>query len=199
MCFNVLHKERGLSCHFLIDNDGTFIQTLDLVDAAFYRSGLNETSIGVELANRGDAKKFPGYYDKARYRKHPRDVVTCTIHNDRYLAYAFTSAQYDSMAALGLALSKLLPNIKLEFPMKDGKPHWSIIPDFKKFQGYLGHYHIEGQKWDPGPWDWQRFMRSIRGRRSFPLGLPGRDGKAEMPGDPAELATASALYYANNE
>ncbi len=201
MCFNVLHNERGLSCHFLIDNDGTIYQTLDLVACAFHAAGLNETSIGVELANRGDAKKFPGFYDKARYRKHPRDVVTCTIHNDRYLAYSFTEAQYGAMAALGLELSKLLPNIKLEFPMKDGKPHWSVMPNlsFKKFQGYLGHYHIEGRKWDPGPWDWQRFMRTIRGRRSFPIGLPARENKPEMPSDPAELAAATGAYYANNE
>src|ERR1041385_2339075 len=30
MCFNVLHNERGLSCHFLLDNDGTIFQTIDL-------------------------------------------------------------------------------------------------------------------------------------------------------------------------
>ena len=33
-CFQVLHNERGLSVHFLIDNDGTIFQTLDLVDCA---------------------------------------------------------------------------------------------------------------------------------------------------------------------
>jgi N-acetylmuramoyl-L-alanine amidase len=199
MCFNVLHNERGLSCHFLIDNDGTIYQTLDLIACAFHAAGLNESSIGVELANRGDAKKFPGFYDKPRYKKWPRDVVTCSIHNDRYLAYSFTDEQYGAMSALGLALSKLLPNIKLEFPMKDGKPHWTLVPDFKRYQGYMGHYHIEVQKWDPGPWDWQRFMRTIRGRRSFPLGITARGDKAEMPSDPAELEAAAVAYYANNE
>ena len=29
MCFNVLQNERGLSCHFLIDNDGTIFQTIE--------------------------------------------------------------------------------------------------------------------------------------------------------------------------
>jgi N-acetylmuramoyl-L-alanine amidase len=199
MCFHVLQNERGLSCHLLIDNDGTIYQTLDLVACAFHAAGLNETSIGVELANRGDAKKFPGFYDKARYKKWPRDVVTCSIHNDGYLAYSFTDEQYNAMSHLGMALSKLLPNIKLEFPQQGGKPHKTVLPDFKKYQGYLGHYNIEIQKWDPGPWDWQRFMRSIRGRRSFPLGLPAREGKAELPSDPAELTAATTAYYTNNE
>jgi hypothetical protein len=58
-CFQVLHNERGLSVHFLIDNDGTVFQTLDLVDCAFQAAGVNEISVGVELANRGDAMRFP--------------------------------------------------------------------------------------------------------------------------------------------
>src|SRR6185437_992850 len=28
MCWQVLHNERGLSCHFLVDNDGTIYQTI---------------------------------------------------------------------------------------------------------------------------------------------------------------------------
>ena len=58
-CFHVLHNERGLSVHFLIDNDGTIFQTLDLVDCAFQAAGVNEISVGVELANRGDASASP--------------------------------------------------------------------------------------------------------------------------------------------
>ena len=30
MASSVLQNERGLSCHFLLDNDGTIYQTLDL-------------------------------------------------------------------------------------------------------------------------------------------------------------------------
>ena len=30
MCFSVLQNERGLSVHFMIDNDGTIYQTIDL-------------------------------------------------------------------------------------------------------------------------------------------------------------------------
>ena len=56
MCFNVLQNERGLSCHFLIDNDGTIFQTLDLALAGWHAAAWNFGSIGVEFCNYGDAK-----------------------------------------------------------------------------------------------------------------------------------------------
>src|SRR5262249_38425921 len=51
-CWDVLQNERGLSCHFILDNDGTLYQTLDLIDCAYHAAGLNETSIGIEICNR---------------------------------------------------------------------------------------------------------------------------------------------------
>src|SRR5262249_17799830 len=86
-CFHVLHNERGLSVHFLIDNDGTIYQTLDLVDCAFQAAGVNEISIGVELANRGDALRFPDEY------RGQRDKLTCRIHGHQFLAYEYTREQ----------------------------------------------------------------------------------------------------------
>ena len=62
----MLHDERGLSCHFIIDNDGTIYQGLDLALMGFQAGGFNAHSIGVELCNRGDAKKYAGYYETGR-------------------------------------------------------------------------------------------------------------------------------------
>src|SRR5262245_32719066 len=36
MCFSVLQNERGLSVHFMIDNDGTIYQTIDLGLMAYH-------------------------------------------------------------------------------------------------------------------------------------------------------------------
>ena len=58
-CFRVLHDERGLSVHFLLDNDGTIYQTLDLVDCAFQAGSVNEVSVGVELCSRGSERSLP--------------------------------------------------------------------------------------------------------------------------------------------
>src|SRR5687768_3446486 len=38
-CMNVLHNERGLSCHFIVDNNGYIYQTLDLIACAYHAAG----------------------------------------------------------------------------------------------------------------------------------------------------------------
>jgi hypothetical protein len=214
MCFNVLHNERGLSCHFILDNDGTLYQTCDLIDCAYHAAGLNETSIGIEICNRGDAKKYPNFYD-GRANMPPRDVVTCTINGHKYIAYEYTKEQYDAMQALGKALAKHLPGIKLDFPQSSpGLQHWGTLypTDLtgihlrSTYSGYIGHYHITNQKWDPGPFDFKKFLAKLSGRRSFPIGLHGK-AKQEVPDAPpasdrdarAEYEKLYTAYYDNNE
>jgi N-acetyl-anhydromuramyl-L-alanine amidase AmpD len=52
-CFSVLQNERGLSRHFLLDNDGTIFQTIDFgLMAITHRTG---TCNRRRLCNRGDA------------------------------------------------------------------------------------------------------------------------------------------------
>src|SRR3954470_22251623 len=96
MCFSVLQNERGLSCHFLIDNDGTIYQTIDLALMAYHASEWNTHSIGVELCNRGDALKEPHYYDGGRSGP-KRDVKPCKINASTILSFDYTPAQYDAL------------------------------------------------------------------------------------------------------
>ena len=51
-CFKILEK-RGLSVHFLIDNDGTIYQIMDCNDIGWHAGNkkVNNTSIGVEISN----------------------------------------------------------------------------------------------------------------------------------------------------
>lgn len=49
----MLHDRRGLSCHFLLDVDGTIYQTLDLRERAWHATTSNDRSIGIEIANVG--------------------------------------------------------------------------------------------------------------------------------------------------
>jgi murein DD-endopeptidase MepM/ murein hydrolase activator NlpD len=214
MCFNVLHNERGLSCHFILDNDGTLYQTCDLIDCAYHAAGLNESSIGIEICNRGDAKKYPNFYD-GRPNQPPRDVVTCTVNGHKYIAYEYTKQQYDAMTVLGKALAKYLPGIKLDFPQSSpGMQHWGTLDPTDltaarlraSYSGYIGHYHITSQKWDPGPFDFKKFLTKLAGRRAFPIGLHG-SGKPEVPDAPppsdrdarAGYDKLYAAYYDNNE
>ena len=211
MCFNVLHNERGLSCHFILDNDGTLYQTLDLLDCAYHASGMNETSIGIEICNRGDAKKDQNYY--ASYPKElQREIVACSINNEKYAAFDFTAKQYQAMHALAKALAKLLPGIKLDFPKSStGDQRWDTLDPAdpsnvrlrESYSGYLGHYHVTNQKWDPGPFDFKRLFAKLSGHRAFPIGLHKLADKIEVPDAPPKQTKAYEdvfqAYYDNNE
>jgi len=193
MCFNVLHNERGLSVHFLIDNDGTIFQTLDLVDCAFQAAGVNEISIGVELANRGDALRFPNDYHGKR------DKVTCRINGHQFLAYAYTPAQMASMISIGKALARLFPNLPQVYPQNGGDPEpmWGSLRDPREYTGYLGHYHVTEQKWDPGPFDFKFFASKIRGRMVFPVAIGAE--KPDVPDDPDKANDIANSLFENNE
>ncbi len=197
-CFRVLHDERGLSVHFLLDNNGDIYQTLDLVECAFQAAGVNEISIGVELCSRGD-KVEKGTYPEALYAKYKREQKTCTINGHQWLAWGYTEEQYESMMALGRALGRIFPGLPQVYPQDgSGEPLWATLAgDPREYSGYLGHYHVTNQKWDPGPWDFKRFIQSIRGRIFYPA-VPGKD-KAELPDDSEAAEEIAHELYDNNE
>ena len=57
-----------------------------------------------------------------------RDLVTCMINNEKYIAYEFTKPQYEAMEALGKALAKYLPGIKLDYPQSSpGVQNWGTL------------------------------------------------------------------------
>lgn len=221
MCFSVLQNERGLSVQFLIDNDGTIFQTIDLALMAYHASEWNVDSIGVEMCNRGEAFKEPHYYDSGRFGP-KRDIVDCKINNSVIRAFAYTPQQMDSLTRLSRALVRLLPNLPQDYPQKSpGQQHWGTLPygDTFRFAGYIGHYHLWNQKWDPGPFDFKAFCAKLRGIFSFPLhsrdnesftskqnkkkqqqqAQTSPDDPPVVPQDSDELQDATKALYALNE
>ncbi len=206
-CWRTLHNERGLSCHFLIDGDGTIYQTCDLALMAYHAAQFNLTSIGVELNNRGDARKEPSYYRDRR-------TVTCQIGPSRILAWDYTDAQYASLHELARVLVRHLPNLPLEFPQDPaapGKQLWGVMaPDaagestgVPGYAGYLGHYHCTKRKWDPGAFDFKRFIGRLRRTRVYPM-WPGtapadEDARPAVATEVAAIAAQAAPYYERNE
>jgi hypothetical protein len=187
MCFSVAQNERGLSVHFLCDNDGTIYQTLDLALEGWHGSELNPWSIGVEICNRGDAWKDEAYYTK---RGMKRDIVPCTINGHKIKSFDFTVEQKDAMKRLARALLRLLPNLPAEYPQTSpGVQSWGTIgfAGLYKFNGYVGHYHLTDNKWDPGPFNFKEFLTGIRGAFSFPLfprGEPKKDKTGQVQTQP---------------
>jgi N-acetylmuramoyl-L-alanine amidase len=207
MCWNVLHNERGLSAHFIIDNDGTIFQTLDLGLMGYHAAEFNADSIGVEFCNRGDSLEWPNYY-KGRNFPH-RPETTCKINGHTIRSYDFTEPQYTAFNALAKGLTKLLPNLPVEYPQEPGAPgkqSWGTIDHRSAmgYAGYIGHYHLTNQKWDPGPFDIMKFCKELRGTYCFPVFTrddPKRvtTDRPDIPKAIDELRDVAKELYATNE
>ena len=203
--FSVLHDERGISVHFIIDNDGTIYQNLDLGLMGFQAAGFNPWSVGVELCNRGDAKKYPGYYETDRgTRGKKRTVSTCKVNESIYLAYDYNEEQVQALEELARALRYALPNIPIEYPQeKPGVQSWKTLPlhQAEAFSGYMGHFHQTARKWDPGPFDFKRFCDRVRGQPCFPVSTRTLENAMcqKIPTDSTELAKETDQLYALNE
>jgi N-acetyl-anhydromuramyl-L-alanine amidase AmpD len=145
-CFRVLHDQRGLSVHFMLDLDGTIYQTLDVKERAWHASIANDRSVGIEIAHIGaypPGKPSPldTWYttdqgDDAR----PRVVLPARlgdggIRTPNFVGYAsrpgrisgeingttyemtdLTDEQYHALAHLTAALNAALPRLAIEAP-----------------------------------------------------------------------------------
>ena len=155
-CFEVLHDIRGLSAHFLLDTDGTIYQTLDVKERAWHAGSANNVSIGIEIANRG------AYAEKSSAGDAP--LVGGRIHDTTLYQQPFTDAQYAALSKLCVALQRVLPRIRREFPRTaDGAVVKTVLPrKGAGFAGILGHYHVTRGKVDPGPaFEWERFAAEM--------------------------------------
>lgn len=184
-CFYILHDIRGLSCHFLVDLDGTVYQTLDLKERAWHAGPANDTSIGIEIAHFGTAptpEEADRWYvegesgmqvDPARlvgesvegYPAFParRGVFSGVIHDRQYFQRDFTEAQYQALEKLLVTLCIAFPKIRPEVPrLADGSIRDDLLPERQRQPGLLGHWHVSKQKNDPGPaFDWDRIERAM--------------------------------------
>jgi N-acetylmuramoyl-L-alanine amidase len=188
-CFEVLHDERGLSVQFMLDIDGTIYQTLDLKEGAWHATKANGRSIGIEIANVGTFKDktqglaarwyAPGPDGKTRLTlPDPKLVptlaagevlrpirdqpVTGVIQDEEYSQYDLTPQQYDSLIKLTATLCKTFPKIRCDYPKDDkGQLIPRKLPDdqYNRYNGVLGHYHVQLNKNDPGPaFQWDRVI-----------------------------------------
>jgi N-acetyl-anhydromuramyl-L-alanine amidase AmpD len=74
--------------------------------------------------------------------------------------YDFTPQQYKALAKLTATLCSVFPKIKCDYPRDaDGRLITHKLPkeQLDKYEGVLGHYHVQTNKVDPGPalqWDY---------------------------------------------
>lgn len=198
-CFKVLHDQRGLSCHFLLDVDGTIYQTLDVVERARHAAGVNDRAIGVEIAHPGPLELTPAletFYKQDEkgpwFDLGPRAAQVRTkgfvvrparpaplrgaIHGQVYTQWDFTPQQYESLARLVAALQRELPRLRLAAPTDaEGRLRLDALTpkELEEHTGLLGHWHVTRNKQDPGPaFDWARLLSRTTELLSQPAPSP---------------------------
>lgn len=179
--FKVLHDDRNLSVHFLLDIDGTIYQTMDLKERAWHATKANTRSIGIEIAHIGarspdDFASLNEWYtrdDQGLRLTHPPSMDGAgvrtegfvgrpatpgihrgTINGSELMQYDFTPEQYESLARLTAALTEIFPKLELRYPtIHYGAVDPDVLSDesYAAYQGLLGHWHIQAGKVDPGP------------------------------------------------
>ena len=87
------------------------------------------------------------------------EPVTGAIQGRELVQYDFTPEQYTALTKLTATLCKVFPKLRCDYPRDAaGKLIPQKLPDdeLERYQGILGHYHIQSDKVDPGPalqWD----------------------------------------------
>jgi hypothetical protein len=141
-CANVL-KERGLSVHFCLDNDGTIYQLVDCDDIAYHAGGVNSVSVGVEVSN-AFYPKYQSWYEKNGFG--PRPVMTDTkVHGGKI------DSHLDFYDVQKKALSVLIKTVCNWYGIPLQTPD-SIteVPEVARgsYKGVVSHYHVTAGKID---------------------------------------------------
>ncbi len=110
---------------------------------------------------------------KASLRPSKDEPVVGVVQGGKLEQYDLTPEQYDSLIKLTATLSQVFPKIKLQAPRDASGQlvnHTLTAEEYNKYQGVLGHFHVQDNKTDPGPamqWD-----KLINGAKALTEGSP---------------------------
>jgi hypothetical protein len=101
------------------------------------------------------------------------EILKGKLGDTRYQQYDYTSEQYAALIKLTAALSDIFPQIRMDVPRgADGTRMDTTLTDeqWASFSGILGHYHVQGNKSDPGPaMDWEYLLEKAKTYRAEAL------------------------------
>lgn len=162
-CYNVLNN-RGLSVHFLIDNDGTIYQTMDMNDVAYHAGGRkwNDLSLGVEISN-AYYPKHQDWYVKQGLGERPL-ITDAVVHGERLKPFTgFYPEQLEALQALMKAVNKAT-GIPLKAPLDRSKGTNTTVSKKcaeGRFEGFMSHYHLTNRKIDCAGLDLKKLLKEI--------------------------------------
>jgi len=162
-CYKIL-KNRNISSHFVIDNDGTIYQMVDTQHIGWHagNSKTNNCSIGIDFSN-AYYVKYQSFYRKRGFG--PRPILTDSVLHGKKLGdhLGYYDVQLSAYKALIKCLSEHY-NIPLECPLgKDGKTKLEVDDDAAagKFRGVVSHYHLTNRKIDCAGLDIKKLLLEI--------------------------------------
>ena len=162
-CARVLNN-RGLSVHFLLDNDGTIYQLCDINHMAYHAgSKVNATSIGIEITN-AYYPKHQSWYIKKGFGERPI-IDNATVHGKSMKPFmGFYPVQIEALKALWSAINKGV-GIPLNTCLNsDGETSDTVDRKAASgtFKGFISHYHITKKKIDCAGLDIKTLMGEIK-------------------------------------
>lgn len=163
-CQRVLDK-RGISVHFLIDNDGTIYQTLDMQHGAWHAGSerVNRASVGVEISN-AYYTKYQSWYERNGFGARPL-VDDAWVHGNKLGEHTdFYPIQIEALKALWKAIHKTT-EIPYEAPKNQfGKTSTKYEQDVKygSFSGFISHYHVSKNKIDCAGLDIVKLLEEVK-------------------------------------
>jgi hypothetical protein len=162
-CNSVLNR-RGISVHFLIDNDGTIYQTMDMQHGAWHAgtSRVNRSSVGVEISN-AYYPKYQDWYARNGHGERPliKDVWVHGTKLDPFMD--FYPVQIEAAKALWKAIESVT-NVEMQTPLGQfGKTSTKYVQDvvYGKYQGIVSHYHCSKRKIDCAGLDIHELIQDI--------------------------------------
>ena len=149
-CRKILRR-RKLSTHGCIDNDGKFVQYLDLEDHVGFHAGTrcNAKSIGVDISN-AVYPKYAGWYER---NATPRKVMKAIVHGREVELLEY----YESQIETAIKFVRV-GNRKFGIPMKWAQSD-TVIDQPHKFAGHIAHFNITRKKWDVAGFPFDRIMK----------------------------------------
>tara|TARA_R100001591_G_C4341350_1_gene180761 strand:- start:869 stop:1789 length:921 start_codon:yes stop_codon:yes gene_type:complete len=149
-CQNVLNR-RGASVHFLIDNDGTVYQTMDLQHAAWHAgsSRTNRPSIGVEISN-AYYPKYQNWYKKHGFSERPI-IDNAWVHGEKLDSFmGFYPVQLEALKKLWESVHHAtgIPYLTPTNQFGNTSTKYEQQVAYGKFSGFVSHYHVSKRKID---------------------------------------------------
>tara|TARA_R110000851_G_scaffold138661_1_gene275422 strand:+ start:618 stop:1523 length:906 start_codon:yes stop_codon:yes gene_type:complete len=163
-CQRVLDR-RGISVHFLIDNDGTIYQTMDIQHAAWHAGSArsNRASVGVEISN-AYYPKYQNWYVKNGFGERPI-IDDAWVHGTQLDPFMdFYPEQIKATKALWKAIHSAT-GIPYETPLnqfeKTSTRYVQDVP-YGSFSGFVSHYHVSKKKIDCAGLDIKSLLDEIK-------------------------------------